>query len=249
MKVLNKSLISFFIFILLSITGTTSASVTETSATLEPIIDPFDPIPFVPNFPIDETDTYTLVIDSNKSFISIDKNPYILVWDELNSNTVDPEPEKYSLSGKMTVVTEYYAESWLSWSSSGTVASSNVESSFDSVDFSSSAFFWGDGYSLWDDSTFYVCACFTWVDINAPSIDGEFEEGALELNGSGLFNYDEVTGMFQLDSSLSGEASHQITYHIEANVVSSVPVPAAFYLFFSGLSGLMITRFRRNIKT
>jgi len=247
MKVLNKSLISFFIFILLSITGTTSASVTETSATLELIIDPVDPNPFVPNFPRDETGTYTLAIDSNKSFISIDKNPYILVWDELNSNTVDPEPEEYSLSGKMTVVTEYYAESWLSWSSSGTVASSNIESSFDSIDFSSSAYFWGENYSLWDYSTFFVCACITQVNINAPSLDGTYQDGALELNGSGLFNYDEVTGMFGLDSSFSGGASHQITYHIEANVVSSVPVPAAFYLFFSALSGLMMTRFRKTV--
>jgi len=243
--VINRLLIRFSVFILLLITG--SALRANTLEVLKPIFEPIN-LEIYSFEPIDVTNTYSLIIDPEKSFYTIGQNPYFS--NDPSSNN-DIEPDRYLMAGEMMVVTKYKEEQGY-WDSQGKVSEINIESEFEGIDFFSDSFFWGENYSLWSDF-FYkdgsnpICVCITMVDVFAPSINGTFEQGVLELNGSGLFDKDELTGAFQLDSTSSGNTTHQITYHIEAKVVSSVPVPAAFYLFCSAISGLMITRFRKSI--
>ena len=78
----------------------------------------------------------------------------------------------------------------------------------------------------------------TSVSIDGPYLNAEFDGVSLELKGGGYFKQHD--GVFQLESSF--KASNYISYHIEANVVSTIPVPASFYLFFTSLIGLLVTR-------
>ncbi len=52
---------------------------------------------------------------------------------------------------------------------------------------------------------------------------------------------DEASGLYVIQSD--SDSTHRIRYHIEANVVSNVPIPASFYLFLSELG--LLTKYRQ----
>ncbi len=61
--------------------------------------------------------------------------------------------------------------------------------------------------------------------------------------------YIGMRGVFQTHFVLEkadSDSTHRIRYHIEANVVSNVPIPASFYLFLSGLGLLAKYRQRKH---
>ena len=69
-----------------------------------------------------------------------------------------------------------------------------------------------------------------------------FDGENLSLYGDGNFKLDEASGLYVIQSD--SDSTHRIRYHIEANVVSNVPIPASFYLFLSGLS--LLTKYRQR---
>lgn len=129
------------------------------------------------------------------------------------------------------------------------ITSINIESQFNNIDLPINDNFWNEDYRfdyLFVDKTpsNHICACITMVNIDlaGPHNEGVFDGQKLEYTGEGLFKQDD-SDMFLLESSF--DATHKISYHIEANVVSTIPVPTAFYFFSSGIFGLMFNRIRK----
>ncbi len=107
-------------------------------------------------------------------------------------------------------------------------------------------FFWVSSQSVRDDywNKSLSCACSTqmtfpeYFSIQKLSFfDGE----NLPLYGDGNFMLDEASGLYVIQSD--SDSTHRIRYHIEANVVSNVPIPASFYLFLSELG--LLTKYRQ----
>jgi len=192
--------------------------------------------------PVEAIKRYSLAIDAEKSYFKVEDNPYVF-----NGSSV--EPVKYSISGGVGIFERN--EKYESYTLNETkITALEVESAFNSIDLSST-YYWDENYVIRDDFagdpfSNVICACIVMVNFDAPYINGEFDGQFLELNGGGFFKEDEVDGVFGLELT-SGGATHQISYHIEASVVSSVPVPAAIYFFFTGVAGLVLTRKRYSI--
>ncbi len=152
---------------------------------------------------------------------------------------------KYSISGVVRLF-EHYKETEDYIREESRITGINFDTAFQNIDLSSPEF-WGDNYLL--KSSYFsknggnpICHC-TWdISIFAPYIYGEFKGEALELDGGGYFKEDENDGVLRLEPSF--DVTHKISYHFEASVVSSVPVPAAIYFFLSGLAGLAVVRGR-----
>ncbi len=191
-------------------------------------------------------------IDADKSYFNVEGSKY-LFWERLNF-----ERAKYSISGSISIF-EKHVETETYILDESKITSIAFESIFDNIDLSSS-YFWNDNLILVDhlvikDPDYHeICACSITRNVFSPYINGEFNGQRLELNGGGLFNQDELDGFFRLHPSIG--ATHEISYHIEASVissvpaasevVSSVPIPAAFYLFLSGLISLVFSQ-RKHI--
>ena len=202
--------------------------------------------------PQEITKTYALKIDADKSYFNVEGSKY-LFWERLNF-----ERAKYSISGSISIF-EKHVETETYILDESKITSIAFESIFDNIDLSSS-YFWNDNLILVDhlvikDPDYHeICACSITRNVFSPYINGEFNGQRLELNGGGLFNQDELDGFFRLHPSIG--ATHEISYHIEASVissvpaasevVSSVPIPAAFYLFLSGLISLVFSQ-RKHI--
>jgi len=214
---------------------------------LEPVIDfpdytitpPAGPEVFIA---VETTKHYSLKIDAEKSYFKLEGNSYVF-----NGSSV--EPMEYSISGGGELFVRYDEDQFHILNQTR-LTSLNVDSEFNNIDLSSAGF-WDENYMLQYDYVQKtpdnsICSCSTMIDINAPYMNGEFDELGLELNGGGFFKQDEIDGVFRLEQAF-GLATHKISYHIEASVVSAVPVPAAIYFFFTGVAGLVLTRNRYSI--
>ncbi len=189
---------------------------------------------------------YSLLIDSEKSFFRVEKNPESFqgLFFEFNEPA---EISEYKVSGQISL-SEKHEETGGYRLDETKLTSIDFESKLNNIDLSSSEF-WNANlvlvYGFLDkDPGGWICSCETTVLqlFGAPFINAEFNGEALELNGGGIFKEDENDGILQLESGF--DATHKVTYHIEASVVSAVPIPAAFYFFFSSIVGLVITRHR-----
>ncbi len=103
--------------------------------------------------------------------------------------------------------------------------------------------------SLSDVTDFY------WSDLNQATTDGVID---FSKTGVSLFNFDGHFDTYNLFSQLpfsetivesdSGLSSFSYSHEVTLPAVSAVPVPAAIWLFGSGLAGLFATR-RKSLKT
>lgn len=203
--------------------------------------------------PIERITKYSLEIDAEKSYFKVEKNPSS--YTHLGSGMIFDFPDatetsKYSISGKVSILDEH-VETGGYLQDQVKMTSIDIESLFNNIDLSSSGDFWNDDYQF--EYNFvdkipsnWICACLTSFTINffGARNEGKFDGQKLEYTGEGIFKKDENSEVFLLEPSF--DATHKISYHIEANVVSSVPVPSAFYLFFSGVAGLIFNRTRRS---
>jgi len=243
---------SFICFLLL----TTTSIVNATPLIIEPILVRFSEPTIVkpPAFvPIERKTKYSLKIDAEKSYFYIEKNPssYVKFGSGLKFDFPDaPEIFKYSVSGSASIL-DIYFETGGYLQETVKVSSIDIESEFNKINLLASDGFWNEDYMLKNhfvnkSPSNMICACSTLVsiDFSGPRHGAVFDGQKLEYTGEGLFMKDDASDMFLLESSF--DATHKISYYIEANVVSSVPIPAAFYLFFSGGLGLLLSRGHRN---
>ncbi len=226
----------FVCFLLLATHSVANALTVEIESPVFSIVQP-------PKFvPIQRITQYSLKIDAEKSYFKIDDNPYIF-----NREEPIKLPVEHSISGMIGLFERFEnTEFWIL--NETRLSSLSIQSEFDNVDLSELGF-WNDNYTLVYDYVYknpinWICSCSTMIDFDAPYIDGEFSGEELILEGGGYFKQDASDGVFQLESVFG--ATNYISYHIEANLVSAVPVPAAFYLFFSGMVGLVVSRARRS---
>ncbi len=219
---------------------------------IAPIVNiPHGPIirvePQIPE-PIETLKSYSLKIDENRSFFRVEKNPSS--YGIMGFNFSEPaELSDYPIAGTITLLERY--KRTVSYSLDETkLTSIDFESNIKNIDLSSTEF-WNDAFSL--EYSFidhfpgnWICACITSssFSIGEAFIKGEFDGEFLELNGGGIFKEDANDGVLRLEPSF--DATHKITYHIEAAVVSAVPVPAAIYFFFTALGGLAFVKSRNK---
>lgn len=210
-------------------------AVTITNLQIEPALYALEPD--LTGFPIEITKNYSLKIDSQNSFFQVRKS--LLSFDEINDGL-----NKYMISGDIALYKYYFEDAEIIIRETK-VTAINFESELNNLAFSKS--FWAEDYAL--ESAFVlkswnlICACISTSNPFAPFVDGSFDNQKLILNGGGYFIQDASDGMFRL-SDLDWDATHQISYRIEATVLSAVPIPAAFYLMASGLMGMLIYRLK-----
>lgn len=233
-----------------AIATTQAPSDTSTPESLElifpPLIIQLEPSPVIDTFvPIEIIKYYRLKIDEEKSFFNIAQNDFVI--DEQNIIA----PIRHSIAGEITLFEKHFENAYLIIDQTR-VTSINFESEFKEIDLPPSGF-WAEDYNIKDEhieKPFMnsICVGFWcgggWISATpfGPSQSGSFDGENLILSGSGIFKQDEADGLFRLDHVWS--ATHKISYHIEASVISSVPLPAAFYLFICALGGIMaLSRF------
>lgn len=226
--------------------ATTQASFdTSTPESLElifpPLTIPWEPSPVIDTFvPIEIIKYYRLKIDEEKSFFNIAQNDFVI--DEQNIIV----PIRHSIAGEITLFEKYFENAY-SIIDQTRVTSISFESEFKEIDLPPSGF-WAEDYNIKDEHIEKpymnsICVGFWcgWGWISAtpfgPSQSGSFDGENLMLSGSGTFKQDEADGIFRLHDVWI--ATHKINYQIEATVISSVPLPAAFYLFICALGGIM----------
>jgi hypothetical protein len=238
----SKIIILFLLIMNGSAIATTQAtSDTSTSETFEFIFPSLtillEPSPVTDTFvPIEIIKYYRLKIDEEKSFFNIAQNDFVI--DEQNINV----PIRHSIAGEIILFEKHFEDAY-SVIDQTRVNSINFESEFKEIDLSSLSF-WAEGYNVNYQYVNkvpinYYCNCSVlWdIDFGAPTQSGSFDGATLNLSGSGTFKQDEADGIFRLHHFWN--ATHKINYHIEATVISSVPLPAAFYLFICALGGIM----------
>jgi len=192
-----------------------------------------------------------LQIDAEKSFFEIREQPhyqYFLSspW-ALFDNEKDYQSKKYPISGKIELFDKYSTSGTYS-STETNITKINIASGLSNISLDSE-FFWVPSQSVRSEylNSSTICACSTAFILpeyfstqKSSSFDGE----NLSLSGDGNFKLDETSGLYVIQTDSS--STHRIRYHIEANVVSNVPIPTSFYLFFSGLGLLSKYRQRKH---
>lgn len=210
-------------------------AVTITDLQIEPALYALEPD--LTGFPIEITKNYSLKIDSQNSFFQVRKS--LLSFDEINDGQ-----NKYMISGDIALFKYFFEDAELIRRETR-ITAINFESEMNNLAFSKS--FWAEDYALISEVVYksvnFICACFSTDNPFAPFVGGSFDNQKLILNGGGYFIQDASDGMFRLSNS-GWDATHQISYRIEATVLSAVPIPPAFYLMASGLMGMLIYRLK-----
>jgi len=204
-----------------------------------PQIEPIPPKLFQPK---SIANNFYLEINPDKSYFYVEEGTVVRINQEAFMGS--SESIEYAISGQLTLSDRYFEDQYQKLEETK-LTSITVQSDFENIDISSSDF-WNENYTLKylleskaPDNLF--CACAVTDQFSTVSMEGSFDGAHLELNGRGLFSQ-YTDGKFYLEPSML-LATHTISYHIDASVVSSVPVPPAFYLFFSGVAGLIFSRF------
>ncbi len=257
-----KQLLTFFYFLGCFFTSSLleastiqipTVDIVPTEVTIDPPV--FKPIKIERNL--------ALQIDEEKSFFEIRKQPDDTIsfggpWyfrlnyynGNYNFETYEKfnESKIYTISGKIELNDKYYeSESIISFITK--ITSISFDSKLSNIDFDTD-YFWSSSEKAREISIYLEGG---WIEASTPlpppyysthkgaTFDGE----SLLLFGDGNFKLDEASGLYVIQSDES--STHRIRYHIEANVVNTIPVPSAIYLFLSGLG--VLTGYRKYLRT
>ncbi len=198
--------------------------------------------------PISIEKNLVLQIDAEKSFIEIREQPpgQLTFSSPPWTTPINPtsyESKKYPISGIIELYDRYY-DSETYREELTKITNINIDSGLSNIALDPD-FFWVRTQVVrkdhWDKTA--ICGCITNAfppDYFSTQKTSFFDGESLSLNGDGNFLLDETSGLYVIQSD--SDSTHRIRYHIEANVVSSVPIPASLYLFLSGLG--LLARFR-----